>query len=184
MAMKEIQSLDADKTYRIDDSGEENTTTEISGYYLGYREVVSTKYAGQITRLHLFQNDEGQVGVWGKKRMDQKLAGIPAPSNPITPTDGVAQFTTVRYNGEIENKGFPNSKDFKVLTDKENTIEISVALSAGLSSEVGAADSDDSNADIAAAYNPAAKAGAYGSGRANVSREHAAGVTNMLKKNK
>ncbi len=115
MGFKEIADLDCDKTVAIGGtdkkSGKPNPTT-ITGYYIGSRDVESPKSKNGKAKLHVFQTKTGNVGVWGKTNLDQKMLGV----NP-----GV--LTKVSFTGMVPTKNQPMYK-YKVECDTENTIEV------------------------------------------------------------
>ncbi len=127
MGFKEIADLDCDKTVAIGGtdkkSGKPNLTT-ITGYYIGSRDVESPKSKNGKAKLHVFQTKTGNVGVWGKTNLDQKMLGV----NP-----GV--LTKVSFTGMVPTKNQPMYK-YKVECDTENTIEVAApAESDGATSE-------------------------------------------------
>lgn len=118
MAFEQLADLDCETTIslggRDKESGKKNPTS-FEGYYIGFR-LTEGKFGP--SKLHIFQTEQGNVGVWGKTNMDSKLA-------QVTP----GKRTRVTFTGEVpSNKGNPMKK-FKVEVDKKDFIEVSTASS-------------------------------------------------------
>jgi hypothetical protein len=115
MGFQEVADLDASVSYalggRNKKTGKPNPSS-IEGYFLGTRQVPSTKSKTGFCALHFFQTAEGNVGVWGKTDLDKKLTGVPA---------GV--MTRVKFTGMQETKNNPMFK-YSVAIDKSNTIDV------------------------------------------------------------
>lgn len=90
---------------------QENPTT-ITGYFIGSKEVDSPKSKTGKAKLHVFQTAEGNIGVWGKTDLDQKLRGAT-----------VGALTRVTFTGMQETKNNPMYK-YRVEVDKSDVIEI------------------------------------------------------------
>lgn len=76
MGYQSVTDLDTDKVIALGGINKETkkaNPTKIEGYYLGYRLVDGKR--GQ-SKLHVFQTNAGNVGVWGKTNLDSKLATI------------------------------------------------------------------------------------------------------------
>lgn len=86
--------------------------TSITGYYIGSKQVASPKSKTGFAALHVFQTPEGNVGVWGKTDLDQKLRSAQ-----------LGAYTRVTFTGMQETKNNPMYK-YKVEIDRENTIEV------------------------------------------------------------
>lgn len=175
MAFREIQSLDAEKVFRLGEEGtDENTIPSITGYYLGYRETPNSLNPGKMSRIHVFSVEGKNVGVWGATVLDKKLAAVAAPSNPHNSTNGVASMTEATFTGEIppSKKGYRPSKNFSVRVDDTNTMNASVAvessISTGADSDIDAGDFTDE----AEAFTPAK----------TVTKAQASAVSNLLKR--
>jgi hypothetical protein len=77
MAFKAVVTLDADKTVAIggtDKKTKKPNPTTAEGYYLGKRQVEGSK---GLADLHFLQTPKGNLGVWGKTNMNQKLSAVP-----------------------------------------------------------------------------------------------------------
>ena len=117
MAFKKVQDLGCDKAISIGGlnkkTGKKNPT-QLEGYFLGSRDIDNKLSATGKAKLHVFQTQNGTVGVFGKTDLDIKMATV---------TPGV--MTRVTANGEVPtNKGNPMKK-YLVETDEEQTIEVS-----------------------------------------------------------
>lgn len=113
MAFKELASLDAETVITI--GGRDKKTgkanpTNAEGYYLGNRVVKGSKY-GDST-LHFFQTAKGNLGVWGKTNLNNKLAAV----NPGT-------MIRVTYAGLKSTKN-GDMHSYKVEVDADNTIDV------------------------------------------------------------
>lgn len=115
MAFKELLELDANTTIAIGGvnrkTGKKNPTSA-EGYYLGSREVPSTKSKTGKCWIHYLSTDEGNLGVWGKTNMDKKIVQVP------TGTMVRITFTGMKpsKNGDMY--------VYSVALDKENTIDM------------------------------------------------------------
>lgn len=132
MGFTEVASLDTDSTItlggRDKKSGKPNPKS-VEGYFLGTRTIGPNKFNKSKTDyMHIFQTSTGNVGVWGKTNMDQKMANV---------TPGV--MARVTFTGERDvGKGNP-MQVFKVEVDATNTIEVS-----GLETDNFGSQDDDS----------------------------------------
>lgn len=99
-----------DKTIKI---GGEGNPTSIEGYFLGSKDTSSDFGPG---KLHLFQTEEGVIGVWGKTRMNNLLTA-----------DLRGQMVLVNFTGMIapSKKGRRPSYGYKVQHDTQNVIDVS-----------------------------------------------------------
>ncbi len=141
MAFKPLTSLDCEQTIQV--GGKDRKTgkphpTSIEGYYLGSKQIVSPKNKTGFSKLHVFQTEDGSVGVWGKTDLDRKLANA---------TAGV--MTRVTYAGLKETKNNPMYM-YKVEVDAENTIDVASLSSAseGESYEAEGSSYEDDSADL------------------------------------
>lgn len=134
MAFVTVTDLSCDTTVSLGGSnrktGKKNPT-QVEGYYLGRKKVEDTKKKSGFSYIHVLQTPNGNLGVWGKTNLDQKLENV-AFGTMIRATHVGMQPTK---NGEMYT--------YKVEVDKDNTIEVSTP-----SSEVGqqlnlSADYDD-----------------------------------------
>lgn len=116
MGFQEVTSLDAETTIRlggVDKKTGKKCPTTAEGYYLGAKVIDSPKSKSGKASLHIFSTPKGNLGVWGKTNMDQKLKTVtPGTMTRIT-------FTGMQptKNGEMY--------VYKVETDGENTIDVS-----------------------------------------------------------
>lgn len=115
MAFKKVENLETDKTVQLGGKNEKGQAnpTQLEGYYLGYKEV-----DGEFgpSRLHIFQTAEGNVGIWGKTRLNAKL------------TNNLLGFMLlVTFTGMIapKKKGRKPSYGYEVQYDDENVIDVS-----------------------------------------------------------
>lgn len=134
MAFTEIPDLDASETVSLGGAnkktGKKNPTS-IEGYYIGTRQVPSQKAKSGFAALHILQTERGNVGVWGKTNLDQKMAGV-VPGSMIR----------ITFVGMVETRNNPMYK-YKVEVDTSNSIDVS-----SVSSELPAeGDEDSSGAD-------------------------------------
>lgn len=85
----------------------------IEGYFVGTKTTQSAYGEG---KLHVFQTNEGYIGVWGKTRL-----------NSLLTTDLLGQMVRATFTGMIAptQKGRRPSYGFKVEHDKDNTIDTS-----------------------------------------------------------
>jgi hypothetical protein len=114
MAFKELADLDCGVSIALggkDKKGKANPT-RIEGYYIGSRDVPSAKSKTGFAKLHVFQTQKGNVGVWGKTNLDQKMTSV---------TPGA--MVRVSFVGMVPTKNNPMYK-YKVEVDAENTIEV------------------------------------------------------------
>lgn len=133
MGFTELADLDCTVTTALggrDKKNNKNNPTQIEGYYIGSRQVASPKSKTGFAALHVFQTEEGNVGVWGKTNLDQKM-------KQVTP----GSMTRVTFTGMMETKNNPMYK-YKVEVDSSNTIDVSSAVPVKDSYE-----SDDSYSD-------------------------------------
>lgn len=115
MGFKQVQSLDADNVIAL--GGKNNKTgkanlTSVEGYYVGSRKVESKKAKKGFAYIHILQTNKGNLGVWGKTNLDQKLL-------LVTP----GTMVKLTFTGT---KPTPNGPMYvyKVEQDTENTIEV------------------------------------------------------------
>ena len=116
MAFKEVSSLDADTTIALGGMNKKTgkpNPTKIEGYFIGSKDV-ETDFGP--AKLHVFQTDKGNVGVWGKTDLNRKLASAP---------EGAMVRAT--QNGTVKVPGRNPMYKYKVEVDTENTIEVASA---------------------------------------------------------
>lgn len=118
MAFKEVTDLGCDKAIQlggVDKKTKKPNPKQLEGYYLGSRQIPSTKSKSGFTNLHVFQTVQGNVGVWGKTDLDSKLAGA-----------AKGTMTRITFTGMVETKNNPMYK-YKVETDEDNVIDVATA---------------------------------------------------------
>lgn len=112
MAFKELVSLDTDVTTALGGTdrktGKKNPTSA-EGFYLGSKKVEGKK--GESS-LHVFQTPKGNLGIWGKTDMDQKL-------KTVTP----GTMTRVTFEKMVPTKNGDMYK-YRVEVDAEHTIDV------------------------------------------------------------
>lgn len=115
MAFKEVSDLNAETTIALGgknkQTGKDNPK-QIEGYYLGSRQVDSKKSKSGKAYIYIFQTPKGNVGVWGKTDLDNKMKAA-APGCMIRITQNGMANTP---NGEMYK--------YKVEVDDTNTIEV------------------------------------------------------------
>lgn len=118
MAFKEQADLDCTETVSLggtnNKTGKKNPTS-IEGFFIGSRKVESAKAKTGFCFIHVFQTAKGNVGVWGKTNLDQKLSNA---------TPGV--MTRITFVGMQPTKNNPMYK-YKFEVDADNTIDVSTA---------------------------------------------------------
>lgn len=115
MAFEEIRSLDCDTTISlggVNKKTNKKNPTQIEGYYLGSRTVADQKKKSGISYIHVLQTKDGNVGVWGKTNLDNKMKSV-TPGFMIRITQSGMQATP---NGDMYL--------YKVEVDKENTVDV------------------------------------------------------------
>lgn len=143
MAFQEVVSLDCDNAIQLggkDRKSGKSHPTRVEGFYIGSKEIASPKSKTGFSKLHVFQTEKGNTGVWGKTDLDRKLASTT-----------IGAMTRVTYTGMKETKNNPMYV-YKVEVDLENVIEVGPANESG-DEELGnngepAADYDDANDDV------------------------------------
>jgi hypothetical protein len=158
MAFREVTSLDADVTVRlggVDKKTGKKNPTQQEGYYLGAKEINSPKSKSGKAALHIFSTPKGNVGVWGKTNMDQKLKGV----TPGTMTRVTFKNMQATPNGEMY--------VYTVETDGDNTIDVGLNTAAAedtgfdggdtdVTTKEETAEEDDGAVELAAAQAAAA----------------------------
>jgi hypothetical protein len=112
MARKKVIDLNADTTIKFGDPrrqpGALPKGSTFEGYYVGSKEVTTSMGP---SRLHVFQTDKGNVGVWGSAQLNAKLQGLQG------------MMTFIKFVNEIKvPKG--TMKNFEVEYDDEQTIDV------------------------------------------------------------
>lgn len=130
---QEIADLDCSKTTAIGGtdkkSGKKNPTS-ITGFFIGTRKVASPKSKDGQANLHVLQTSSGNVGVWGKTNLDQKMLAV----DP-------GQMIRISFVGMVDTKNNPMYK-YKVEVDASQTIEV-----AGVSEEGDAPEAEEAAAE-------------------------------------
>lgn len=139
----EVADLDCSVTTALggtDKKTAKANPTCIEGYYIGTRQVVSPKSKTGFASLHVLQTQKGNVGVWGKTNLDQKmLAAKPG------------QMIRATFVGMVPTKNNPMYK-YKLEIDANNTIDVASVEDSGAAA-----------GDYTAEKNTDAEGGDYGS---------------------
>lgn len=143
MSFTEIADLDCSNTIAL--GGRDKKTgkanpTKLEGYFIGSKQVESTKSKSGFAYLHVFQTPQGNVGVWGKTNLDQKLKSVKAGA-----------MTRVTFVGMVETKNNPMYK-YKVEVDSSNFIDVGAAIEEAIDaqdSSYGLAAEDSAYDDLA-----------------------------------
>lgn len=150
MAFKQVQDLDSEYTIAlggVDKNGKQNPKS-VEGYYLGKRKVESAMAKSGFANLHFFQTEDGNIGVWGKTNLDQKLANV-TPGTMVRAT----------HTGMQRIPGKRDMFKYSVEVDDDNTIQINLSSSSESSvddsSPMDADDSLDADDDLGADDTPA-----------------------------
>lgn len=139
MGFKDIADLDCQNTTAIGGvdkkSGKKNPTSA-EGFYIGTRKVPSPKSKTGFAALHVLQTDKGNLGVWGKTNLDQKMTAVKP-----------GQLIRITFTGMVETKNNPMYK-YRVQVDPSQTIEVNTGDDG---QAVGSEAEDDTSADLAEA---------------------------------
>lgn len=84
--------------------------SQVEGYYLGARSVVTSTGASVI---HVFQTPKGNEGVWGTKKLNDNLTRTV-----------VGKMVLVKYKGKIKITGGKTQHTYEFFIDKSNAIEV------------------------------------------------------------
>lgn len=182
MARRPVLDLEADKTVEFTTKGQ-----EFSGYYLGYKTVANSLSKDGISKLHIFQTEEGKVGVWGTAKLNAKLQGILERTN----TTQQAYMTFVTYGGKVKLGVGKTQHLFDIEYDDEISLDLGGVATAASSAPAAASsnDAEDASDDIGEEFGeeeeieeaPAARAPlTKGKAPATFSKGHQAKVANML----
>lgn len=115
MGFKKLQDLNTENIIALggfNKKAKKDNPTEVEGYYLGSRVVANTKNKSGKAYIHVFQTPKGNIGVWGKTDMDQKLI-------QVTP----GTMTKVEFSGMKDTKN-GEMYVYDVSVDDEQTIEV------------------------------------------------------------
>lgn len=134
MAFEKVISLDCNTAIQL--GGKDKKTNkpnqkQVEGYYLGSKQISSKYSKTGLAKLHIFQTNEGNLGVYGKTNMDQQLANV----NPGT-------MTRLTFTGMVNIPGRNPMYKYSVEIDKDNTID-AANLSDSTSESEETADSDE-----------------------------------------
>lgn len=100
MARRKVVDLDCDSTVAFEKKGQ-----QVEGYYLGFKNI-ETDYGP--SKLHVFKGEDGNFGVYGSHKLDEKLASVPAGA-----------MTFVTFDGKVKIPGGKTMKRFDVDYDDE-----------------------------------------------------------------
>lgn len=149
MAYKQLTDLNADVTVSLGGTnrktGKKNPG-QVEGYYLGKREIADTKKKSGVSYIYFFQTAEGNIGVWGKTDLDNKLGQA-----------SIGHMTLVKFEKMVETpKG--EMYRYSVAQDADNTIEVAAPAEASSSNDdsnygddVEAGDDEDDTSTLVAA---------------------------------
>lgn len=137
MARRPVLDLDAEKTISFDTKGQ-----EFEGFYLGYKTVRNDLSKDGISKLHIFHTEEGKVGIWGTKKLNDKLQGILEQ----TQRTQKAYMTFVTYGGKVKLGIGKTQHNFDVDFDDEITMDMgAVATQSDRAPAQPIQDIDDAN---------------------------------------
>jgi hypothetical protein len=132
MGFKEVTDLNADNATAIGGvnkkTGKRNPI-QVEGYYLGKKNVEGARGPAA---LHIFQTETGNLGVWGKTDMNQKLENV-VPGSMVRVSFSRMQSTPngdmYKYKVEVDdtncilvgnrNEGFKADNLYKDYTDED-----------------------------------------------------------------
>lgn len=132
MAYKKKVELRTDTAITLggtDESGKVNQT-KVEGYYLGSKTIESDFGPG---KLHIFQTEKGNIGVWGKTHLNSLLSAELA---------GMMVLVTFEGMQKPAKKGRRPSYSYSVQYDEDNKIDVS-----GISATEDSATQDDTYSD-------------------------------------
>lgn len=118
MGFKEVADLSADTVISLGGTNKKTgkaNPKSIEGYYIGAKQVADKKKKSGISFIYIFQTAKGNVGVWGKTDLDNKMKAVTA-GTMVRATFDRMQSTP---NGDMYK--------YKVEVDADNTIEVNVA---------------------------------------------------------
>ncbi len=134
MAYKTKLDAKTDEAIKL---GGEGNPSSIEGYYLGAKDTPDTGYGPG--KLHIFQTEKGNVGVWGKTNINRLLTA-----------DHAGQMCLLEFTGMGERrKGRNAAYEYKLSYDEDNTIDTSgLNVNAAEASEDYADDSDSEEEEV------------------------------------
>lgn len=136
MGFKQVADLDCDNTTAIggtDKKTGKKNPVSIEGYFIGTRQVTSPKSKNGLSALHTLQTQKGNVGVWGKTNLDQKMKAV-LPG----------QMIRITFVGMVPTKNNPMYK-YNVEVDADNSIEVSPESDKPQHGDEDATDEQDAN---------------------------------------
>lgn len=135
MAFREVADLDCSETVAIGGKNKETgkpNPKSIEGYFIGTKKT-ETKL-GECS-LHILQTQKGNVGVWGKTNLNQKMTAVKP-----------GQMIRISFVGLVETKFNPMFK-YKVEVDPENTIDVASASGNDAPEDFEAEEGESFNSD-------------------------------------
>lgn len=100
MARRKVIDLDCDSTIKFEKVGQ-----SIEGHFVGSKQI-ETDFGK--SKLHVFKGDEGNFGVYGSSKLDEKLLTVPTGA-----------MTWVTFQGKVSIPGGKTMKKFDVDFDDE-----------------------------------------------------------------
>lgn len=133
MAFKKKFSGETDKTIQLGDKANPKRIS-IEGYYLGTKDIPDSGYGPG--KLHIFQTQEGSVGVWGKTN-----------SNRLMTSDLVGQMVRLTFTGMgAKVKGKNPAYQYELEHDEDNTTDTS-GINVNAAPEGESTNEDDDSED-------------------------------------
>jgi hypothetical protein len=126
MGFKEVADLSADTTISLGGTNKKTgkaNPKSIEGYFLGSKQVADKKKKSGKSFIYIFQTAKGNVGVWGKTDLDQKMGAV----TPGTMVRATYDRMVPTPNGDMYK--------YKVEVDTENTIDVGLVAGANNSNE-------------------------------------------------
>ena len=174
MALEEVKTLNAETVYRVTAEADaskarDNDIAEISGYYLGKKTVDNELNPAKPSTIHYFLNEGRVIGAWGNGHMNMLLNTIPSGN-------GKAMFVVIKFDGlkAAAKKGMQPSRQYKLLRDTENVIDVAVASATNIATDIDELTDDSDFSDLTSSASTQAAAAP--------SKERAARVTSLLSK--
>jgi hypothetical protein len=121
MGFKEVADLSADTTISLGGTNKKTgkaNPKSIEGYFLGSKQVADKKKKSGKSFIYIFQTAKGNVGVWGKTDLDQKMGAV----TPGTMVRATYDRMVPTPNGDMYK--------YKVEVDTENTIDVGLVAGA------------------------------------------------------
>lgn len=135
MGFQTVTDLNAETTISLggfNKKTKRDNPTSVEGYYLGSRKVPSKKAKTGFCSIYFFQTPKGNIGVWGKTDLDQKMAAV-----------GLGVMVRASFSKMVATQ---NGEMYKYLVefDPDNSIEVS-ALPSGNSDNSGKTDGSEND---------------------------------------